>query len=161
MYYFFVGMPGTAAIDIVIRMKNFPPTKAQEEKLSNINFVNRGPAPHTENDLLFLNQGKVFDSDEPIKLLGYGQVVLHFLSVDNEWPKRPIAYAEYLKTHEDAFNKYRDVKIEGAKMQAGQISDNPIEVIMKYKKHKSQVALDLTEEAIKWAFVDGNLPLPY
>ena len=160
-FYHLIGMPGTAVIDIILRMKNFPPTDKQEEKLTSINFTKFSQAPHTENDLIFTNHGKVFDSDEPIKRLDYGQVVLHFLSVENGWPKKPIAYAEYLKTHEEAFNKYRDVKIEGAKLQAGKTSDNPLELIFKYKGYKRKVALDLTEEAIKWAYVDGNLSLPY
>ena len=156
-------MPGAASIDIILRMQNFPPTEDQLTKLTSINFENRGKAPHTENDLMFQNYGKRFDCDEPIKLHHYGQVVLHFLSRDNEWPKNPIAYAEYLKTHEEAFNKYRDVKIEGAKLQSAKIpeGDDKLELFRKYKVHKTKVALDLTEEAIKWAYVDGNLSLPF
>ena len=154
-------MPGSASIDIILRMKNFPPTEAQLATLTSINFENRGQAPHTKDDLMFLNFGKRFDSDELIKKHHYGQVVLHFVSRENDWPKNPVAFAEYLKTNEKAFKRYRDVKVEGAELQKGKSAGDKMEVFRQYKMHKGQVALALTEEAIKWAYEDGNFSLPY
>ena len=154
-------MPGSAAIDIVLRMKNFPPTEAQMATLTNLNFMKRGQPPHTKDDLLFINFGKRFDSDEPIKMHHYGQVVLHFVSRDNDWPKNPVAFAEYLKTNEEAFKRYRDAKLQAAKLQKGKSADDKMEVFRQYKMHKSHVALELTEEAIKWAYEDGNFSRPY
>ena len=156
-------MPGSPVIDIILRMKNFPPTEAQLALLTSINFKFRSKAPHDENDLFFMNFGTRFDSpDEPIKMMDYGQVMLHFVSRDNDWPKGPVAFVEYLKTNKEAFRRYRDSKLKAAELQRGKhSSENPLEAFKAYKTIKNQTARELIEEAKRWAYDEGNFQLPF
>jgi len=153
-------MPGAASLDILLRMKNFPPTEDQIAMLQSINFEARGQAPHSANDIMFYNTGKQYDSDEPIKLHHLGQVILHFLHFSNTWAKDSVAFVEYLKSNKEAFERYREVKVKGAELQKGKSSDDTMEVFIQYKIHKTQTAKDILEEASKWAYVDGNYSFP-
>ena len=62
-----------------------------------------------------------------------------------------MAYAKYLNTNEDAFKRYRDSKLFGARMP----QDAGVDAFVKYKRHKTVVALELMNEAMEWKEKNG------
>jgi len=167
------GMVGSPMIDILLGMKNAPPTEEQIAKLKEINigFIGDGNSPHDPNDTWFQNLDfPTEDNFDEFKINGVfpgdghlGRIILHFNHYKNPWLTSAICFVEYMKQHEESFAKYRDVKVEGARIQSsGEAKDDDgsgISPFRKYKFHKNAVAKELMEAADKWR-EEGNFKLP-
>jgi len=137
-----------------------------------------GKPPHDPNDTWFINVDLPNQENfDEFKLNGksppnghLGRLTLHFVHYQNPWIGNALCFVEYLTKNQNAFNKYRDVKTEGAKMQSENSErkdGKPAEVKMvglpaafiKYKKHKAAVVQELMTEAKQWREA-GNFKLP-
>merc|ERR1712168_171957 len=83
-----------------------------------------------------------------------GRITVHIVHYTCPKVVGLLAYVEYLKADEDAFRRYRDAKIEGAKMEAEQNAQDE-NMFFKYKKHKGMVVKELMDEAIVWKEKNG------
>ena len=167
------GMVGSPMIDIILAMKNSPPTEGQLAKLKelNIGLIGDGNSPHDPDDTWFQNlafptQGN-FDE---FKINGehppdghLGRLILHFTNYQNPWLRNVLCFVEYLTQNQEAFAKYRDVKVEGARIQSSgekkEEDESGMSAFRKYKMHKTAVAVELMKESEKW-MEEGNFKLP-
>merc|ERR1711962_1056025 len=135
------GMPGTHMIDIIVSIKNYPPTTEQMDALKSINIglANRGNAPHDPNDTWMVAHDFPPQGDfEEFKVEGkfpLGGMVMHLVHYTNPFLVNSLAYGEYLNANESAFKRYRDVKVQGARLNASQNSEDS-NTFMKYKMSK-------------------------
>jgi GrpB-like predicted nucleotidyltransferase (UPF0157 family) len=148
------GMPGTHVIDIIVAMKNYPPTGEQLETLKTINIGlagnGTGKSPHDPNDTWMMAEDFPPQGDfEEFKVDGkfppegiLGGMVMHLVHYTNPFLIRNLAYVEYLKANEDAFRRYKDVKVQGARLSASKNADDAdvrtFEILMKMKKRTIQ-----------------------
>ena len=167
------GMVGPPMIDILLAMKNEPPTEDQLAKLKelNIGLIGDGKSPHNPKDTWFQNLDFPNQENfEEFKIDGahppdghLGRLILHFVHYQNPWVGQVLCYVEFLKQNQEAFEKYRDVKVEGARMQStgGKKDDDTsgMSPFRKYKMHKAAVVAELMEAADKWR-AEGNFQLP-
>ena len=175
------GMVGSPMTDILLAMKNYPPTKDQIDKLKKVNivFMGDGRSPHDPNDTWFYNMDFPTQEDfEEFKINGefplnghIGRLSLHFVHYQNPWMESALCFVEYLSQNKEAFSKYRDVKIQGAKLQTGHMETkevNPFGLpstyglpssFLNYKLHKEAVVKELMEESRVWREA-GNFKLP-
>lgn len=165
------GMVGSPMTDILLTMKNAPPTEDQLAKLKEINIglIGDGNSPHDPGDTWFQNLDfPIQDNFDDYKINGefpgdghLGRLVVHFVHYKNPWIKGALCFVEYLTQNQEAFAKYRDVKVEGAKIlsSGGKKDDDGKSPFFKYKMHKSAVVKELMEESNKWG-EEGNFKLP-
>ena len=169
-------MVGSPMIDFVLAMKNSPPTEEQYEKLrtANVGLIGDGKSPHDPGDTWFQNLDFPPSGDfEAFKVNGafppdgyLGRLTIHFVHYKSPFIGKVLCFVEFLKQNQDAFNKYRDVKIEGARMQSSasdvegsaDAAAGPSNFI-KYKMHKAAVVSELMESSMKWG-EKGNFVLP-
>ena len=166
-------MVGSPMIDILLAMKNAPPTEAQFSKLKEVNIalIGDGKSPHDPNDTWFQNLDfPPTENFEEFKVNGafppdgyLGRLTLHFVHYQNPFIGNALCFVEYLKQNREAFEKYRDVKVEGARIQSnGEKQDentSGLSAFRKYKMHKAAVVKELMEAAEKWRD-EGNFILP-
>lgn len=164
------GMIGSPMIDILLVMKNSPPTDQQIEKLKelNIGFIGDGNSPHDKDDTWFQNLAfPSQDNFDEFKIKGefppdghLGRLVLHFSPHHSDWVRTVLCFVQYLTQNKDAFTRYRDVKAEGAKIQStAEKDESGKSAFIKYKMHKNAVAEQLLEESKKWMDA-GNFKVP-
>ena len=164
------GMIGSPMIDILLVMKNSPPTEEQIEKLKelNIGLIGDGNSPHDKDDTWFQNLAfPPQDNFDEFKVNGQhppdgylGRLVIHFSPYHSEWVRTVLCFVQYLTENEDAFKRYRDVKAEGAKIQSEAAKDESGKsAFFQYKMHKNDVAKQLLDESKKW-MEDGHFKLP-
>ena len=170
------GMAGSPMIDFVLAMKNSPPTEEQYAKLkaANVGLIGDGKSPHDPGDTWFQNLDFPPSGDfEAFKVNGVfppdgylGRLTIHFVHYNSPFIRKALCFVEFLKQNQEAFNKYRDVKIEGARMQSSasdvegsaDAAAGPSNFI-KYKMHKAAVVSELMESSTKWG-EEGNFVLP-
>ena len=158
------GMVGSPLQDIIVAIKNYPPTEEQMEVMKQLNFVllKGGKAPHDPNDTWLCSTdfppGEDFDE---FKINGkfppeghLGRVVIHLVQYSNPFVVRAQTYVEYLKSNEDAFKRYRDCKLEGARLSQSDASETT-DAFIKYKIHKRVVVNELLTEALQWKERNG------
>merc|ERR1712226_150060 len=126
------GMIGSPMIDILLVMKNSPPTEEQMEKLKelNIGLIGDGNSPHDKDDTWFQNLAfPSQDNFDEFKIKGehppdghLGRLILHFSPHHSDWVRTVLWF-------------------------------------VKYKMHKNDVAKQLLEESKKWMDA-GNFKLP-
>ena len=169
------GMLGSPMTDILLAMRNAPPTQHQIAKLKalNIGLIGDGKSPHDPNDTWFQNLDfPTQENFDEFKVNGefppdgyLGRLVVHFVHYQNPFIGNVLCFVEYLTQNQEAFSKYRDVKIEGARIQS---ENNETEKdanyglpspFLKYKMHKATVVHKLMEECKKWREA-GNFKLP-
>ena len=148
-------------------MKNYPPTRDQIEKLKKLNivFLEDGRSPHDPNDTWFHNLDfppqedfSEFKIDGKFPPEGHlGRLSVHFVHYQNTWMENALCFVEYLSQNEEAFNKYRNIKIQGAKLQTGNIETEQLSSLkglpssfLNYKLHKATVVKELMEECKVW-----------
>lgn len=158
------GMPGNLAIDVVVAIKNYPPTEEQLQALHLVNIEKNGDgkSPHAADDTWMHNfdfppggDFEEFKVDGKFPHAGHvGTIVVHLLHYTNPFVVKALAYVEYLKANKDAFKRYRDVKIQGARMSANG-SNNDENAFIKYKKHKFLIVKELMDEALTWKETNG------
>ena len=169
------GMVGSPMTDILLAMKNYPPTKDQIDQLKQLNivFMGDGSSPHDPNDTWFHNVDFPSQEDfEEFMINGkfppgghLGRLLIHFVHFQNPWIESALCFVEYLSQNKEAFSRYRDVKIEGATLQTGPMEtkeDNTYGLpssFLNYKLHKVAVVKELTEESKIWREA-GNFKLP-
>ena len=158
------GMPGSPMIDIMVSLKNYPPTAEQLDAMQSLNFgmmFGSGKAPHTDDDTWmgstdFPPHGdfEEFKVDGKFPPEGHlGRVIIHLLHYSNPFVVRTQAYTRYLNSNEDAFRRYRDVKVQGAKVGPSSEDDNT--QFFKYKGNKIATVRELAEEAMAWKEENG------
>ena len=81
-----------------------------------------------------------------------GQVVIHLLQYSNPFVVKTQAYTRYLNSNEDAFRRYRDVKVQGAKVAPTSEDDH---TFIKYKWNKKAIIYELAAEARAWKEKNG------
>ena len=102
------------------------------EKLKALNLGLIGEklgSPHDPNDTWFQNLDfPTQDNFDEFKLNGefppdgyLGRLSVHSLHYQNPFIPNTLCFVEYLSQNKEAFNKYQDVKIEGARMQAADL----------------------------------------
>jgi len=178
------GMVGSPMVDILLAMKNSPPTDAQMSKLKELNLGLIGEklgSPHDPNDTWFQNLDfPTQDNFDEFKLNGefppdgyLGRLSVHSLHYQNPFIGNTLCFVKYLSQNQEAFNKYRDVKIEGARMlsansekmeentstESSDASAKQPSPFFKYKMHKHGVVKELLEESKKWREA-GNFKMP-
>ena len=165
------GMVGSPMIDILLVMKNSPPTEEQLEKLKelNIGLIGDGNSPHDKDDTWFQNLAfPTQDNFDEYKVNGehppdgyLGRLVMHFSPYHSEWVRTVLCFVQYLSQDEGAFKRYRDVKVEGAEIQSKAEKDESGKstAFFKYKMHKNDVAKQLLDESKEWMEA-GNFKLP-
>ena len=95
-------------------------------KKLNLGLMGDGKSPHDPGDtwlqnLDFPNEGNFdeFKMNGEFPPEGHlGRLTVHTVHYQNPWIERALCFVEYLKQNKEAFNKYQDVKIEGARMQS-------------------------------------------
>ena len=166
------GMVGSPMADILLAMKNAPPTEEQLAKLKEINIglIGDGKSPHNPGDTWFQNLDfPTQDNFDDLKVNGkfpgdghLGRLSVHYVHYKNPWIGSALCFVEYLKQNQEAFEKYRDVKVEGARIQSrGEKKDDTIGIspFRKYKMHKAAVVQELMDESDKWR-KEGHFKLP-
>ena len=165
------GMVGSPMIDILLVMKNSPPTEEQLEKLKelNIGLIGDGNSPHDKDDTWFQNLAfPTQDNFDEYKVNGehppdgyLGRLVMHFSPYHSEWVRTVLCFVQYLSQDEGAFKRYRDVKVEEAEIQSKAEKDESGKstAFFKYKMHKNDVAKQLLDESKEWMEA-GNFKLP-
>jgi len=170
------GMVGSPMLDILLAMKNYPITESQMAKLKELNLglIGDGKSPHDPNDTWFQNLDfPTSDNFDEFKLNGQfppdghlGRLSVHVVHYQNPWIEKALCFVEYLTKNQKAFDKYRIVKVEGAKLQsdiaekeAVESDNSGISPFRKYKMHKSAVVAELMEESRKWK-EEGNFKMP-
>merc|ERR1712002_273457 len=158
------GMAGSAMIDILMVVKNYPLTAEQMKTLQDLNMslMFRGKGPQGPDDTWMRSFDFPPDGDfAEFKVDGsfppeghLGRITVHIVHYSCPWVVKYLAYVEYLKANEDAFRRYRDVKIQKAKMGADQNVQGG-STFHKYKHHKSAVVLELMDEALAWKEKNG------
>ena len=100
----------------------------------------KGTAPHdTDDEWFWGGEGK------PGHL---GRVVLHTAPEGSDFARDMKAFVEYVKTHPDAFQRYNDVKVEGAKLMLTSSEEDGR--LIGYKMKKRDVCNQIKKEAIEW-----------
>ena len=92
----------------------------------NIGLIGDGKSPHNPDDTWLQNLDfPTQDNFEEFKLNGefppdghIGRLSVHSVQYENPWVGEALCFVEYLTQNQEAFNKYRDVKIEGARIQS-------------------------------------------
>ena len=168
------GMVGSPMIDILLAMRNAPPTEVQLSKLKEIGvgLIGDGKSPHDPSDTWFQNLDFPTEGNfEEFKVNGahppdgyLGRLIVHFCPYQSQFVHNSLCYVEYLKQNQDAFNRYRDVKIEGARMQCDgneiKADQSGMSAFRKYKMHKTKVVKELIEESKTWGEKEENFNLP-
>merc|ERR1711962_1554146 len=161
------GMVGTPAIDIIIILKEYPPTAAQMGAMKRLNITPNQllpKSPHAQEDTWMRSTdfppGNHFDEfkvDGKFPLPGHlGGIVVHMVHRSNPWVIQAQAFVEYLKVNEDAFRRYKDAKLEGVRLGEGGNPDTPGgDAFIKYKIHKAAFVKELMNEAMLWKEKNG------
>eukprot|EP00584_Thalassiosira_punctigera_P007692 CAMPEP_0172528586 /NCGR_PEP_ID=MMETSP1067-20121228/2940_1 /TAXON_ID=265564 ORGANISM="Thalassiosira punctigera, Strain Tpunct2005C2" /NCGR_SAMPLE_ID=MMETSP1067 /ASSEMBLY_ACC=CAM_ASM_000444 /LENGTH=287 /DNA_ID=CAMNT_0013312525 /DNA_START=181 /DNA_END=1044 /DNA_ORIENTATION=- len=166
---------------------------------SSLNLQYKGPSPHhPEGDVWFRNENFVGDPLESHETTGgvsahwedgvarpfgpgdVGSCNVHMVRIGHgvskerddrtrEFVLDMIAYVDYLTVNKDAFQRYADVKIQGAEMAMKQAleaenddedtKNDSTEFLITYKRHKGAVARELIEEAKAWR-IRGDWVVP-
>jgi len=134
------GIAGTPVCDILAELSPWPMTKNAKTQLAKYGYEFKGTAPHDDQDEWF------FGGDgKPGHL---GRVVLHTVPEGSEFVRDMKAFVEYVNTHSDAFQRYNDVKVEGAVLMSR--SSNEDGRLLGYKGKKAAVCNEIKREAIDW-----------
>eukprot|EP00571_Detonula_confervacea_P009147 CAMPEP_0172319786 /NCGR_PEP_ID=MMETSP1058-20130122/38700_1 /TAXON_ID=83371 /ORGANISM="Detonula confervacea, Strain CCMP 353" /LENGTH=214 /DNA_ID=CAMNT_0013034907 /DNA_START=228 /DNA_END=872 /DNA_ORIENTATION=- len=134
------GIAGTPVCDIVAELSPWPMNEQNKAKLEEAGYECQGSAPHTDKDEWF------FGGDgEPGHL---GRVVLHSVPKGSEFVQDMRAFCEYVNNHPEAFERYNNVKVQGAILMSK--SEKEDGRLIGYKQKKDQVCKDIKQEAIKW-----------
>eukprot|EP00566_Odontella_aurita_P023413 CAMPEP_0113534008 /NCGR_PEP_ID=MMETSP0015_2-20120614/4928_1 /TAXON_ID=2838 /ORGANISM="Odontella" /LENGTH=210 /DNA_ID=CAMNT_0000433137 /DNA_START=133 /DNA_END=765 /DNA_ORIENTATION=+ /assembly_acc=CAM_ASM_000160 len=141
------GIAGTPVCDVLAQLSPWPMADDAKERLIEIGFTFQGSAPHDPQDEWFFG-GK----GEPGHL---GRVVLHTVPEGSQFVSDMKAFVEYVKYHPEAFKRYNDVKVEGARVMAegGPGVDGQM---LGYKKKKNDVCNEIRREAIEWWKREGH-----
>jgi len=134
------GMAGTPVCDILAQLSPWPIPDKIKEKMANAGYEFKGTAPHNIGDEWFWGgEGK------PGHL---GRVVLHTVPEGSDFARDMKAFVEYVKTHPDAFQRYNDAKVDGAKLMLKSSEEDGRLIGYKMKKHG--VCNQVKKEAIEW-----------
>ena len=142
-------------------------------KTLNLGLIGDGKSPHDPGDTWLQNLDfPAEDNFDEFKLNGefppdghLGRLSVHSVHYQNPWIGNALCFVEYLTQNQEAFTKYRDVKIEGARLQSANSEKSEEQDLTKpspfkqYKMHKAAVVSELMEESKHWREA-GNFKLP-
>ena len=136
------GIAGTPVCDLLAQVSNWPLSDKVKAKLAEKGYECKGDAPHAPpggDEWFFGGDG------EPGHL---GRVVLHTVPEGSRFVQDMQAFVTYVNAHPDAFRRYNDVKVEGAKLML----ESPEQEgrLLGYKAKKNGVCEEIKQEAIKW-----------
>lgn len=129
------GMPGPAQTDLLLCMTSYPPTDEQIDALARRGINSKGISPHHAEDTWFRNEvlpeedGGVppvanrFGVRQTFEPGHLGSVNFHWVSPStsnssNQFIADMLSFADYLCSNEQAFQRYKQVKLEGAELAA-------------------------------------------
>lgn len=134
------GIAGTPVCDILVELSPWPMAEEAKEKMAVAGYEYKGIAPHdTQDEWFWGGEGK------PGHL---GRVVLHTVPEGSEFARDMKAFVEYVKTHPNAFQRYNDAKVDGAKLMLKSTEEDG--KLLGYKKEKAEVCDQIKKEAIEW-----------
>ena len=79
---------------------------------------------------------------------------MHLVHYTNPFLIKSLAYVDYLKANEDAFRRYRDVKVQGARLSSSKNAEDS-NTFIKYKIGKTAIVKELQVEALVWKEKNG------
>eukprot|EP00978_Attheya_sp_CCMP212_P027379 scaffold91682_cov72-Attheya_sp.AAC.1 len=134
------GISGTPVCDMLAELSPWPMTEDAKSRMTEAGYECKGSAPHASQDEWF------FGGDgEPGHL---GRVVLHTVPEGAEFVRDMKAFVEYINSHPDAFQRYNDVKVEGAVLMSRSSQEDGR--LLGYKGKKADVCNEIKREAIEW-----------
>lgn len=134
------GIAGTPVCDLLVQLSPWPMTDDAKARLTEAGYTFEGSAPHDPQDEWFFG-GK----GKPGHL---GRVVLHTVPEGSDFVSDMKAFVAYVNSHPDAFKRYNEVKVEGARlMSAGPEEDGKL---IGYKRKKADVCDQIKREAVEW-----------
>lgn len=134
------GIAGTPVCDLIVELSPWPMTKTAKARMENAGYTCQGIAPHDSQDEWFWG-----GDGEPGHL---GRVVLHTVPEGSDFVRDMKAFVEYVNSHPDAFQRYNNVKVEGAMLMSKSSEEEGR--LIGYKKKKSNVCNEIKREAIEW-----------
>jgi len=134
------GIAGTPVCDLLVEISPWPMSNDDKEKMALSGYEYKGTSPHDAQDEWFWG-----GDGKPGHL---GRIVLHTIPEGSEFRRDMKAFVEYVNTHPDAFRRYNDAKMEGAKLMS-QSSEEDGRLIG-YKMKKAEVCNQIKKEAIEW-----------
>eukprot|EP00550_Attheya_septentrionalis_P006517 CAMPEP_0198285162 /NCGR_PEP_ID=MMETSP1449-20131203/4474_1 /TAXON_ID=420275 /ORGANISM="Attheya septentrionalis, Strain CCMP2084" /LENGTH=231 /DNA_ID=CAMNT_0043982449 /DNA_START=132 /DNA_END=828 /DNA_ORIENTATION=+ len=145
------GISGTPVCDMLAELSPWPMTEEAKSRMAEAGYESKGSAPHASQDEWF------FGGDgEPGHL---GRVVLHTVPEGSEFVRDMKAFVEYVNSHPDAFQRYNDVKVEGAVLMSQSSQEDGR--LLGYKGKKADVCKEIMREAMSGGpseMVKGNDP---
>lgn len=134
------GIAGTPVCDMLAQIDPWPLADEAKERLAAAGYEFKGGAPHAPQDEWF------FGGDgQPGHL---GRVVLHTVPVGSDFCREMKAFVDYVNSHPDAFERYNNVKLQGAILMSK--SDQEEGRLLGYKQQKEDVCKAIKQEAIEW-----------
>merc|ERR1712137_1104653 len=135
-------MPGTPVVDMALQLSEFPPTQEVIEKLTGLGFSYPKQAPHAHDDYWsFGGEGKK----------GHlGRVNIHMVSRRTKFLEDARAFVDFCSVDKQAFDAYREVKIQGMHLARQGSRQSGMSSHMQYKACKARVVADVMAKALKW-----------
>lgn len=136
------GIPGTPIIDILAVCRSLDaPDVNQIKRLEANGFEDKGKAPHTSGDSWF------YGGDPSSQPGTMGRAVVHIVAQGNPFIEASKAFVNYCNAVPSAFNRYSNIKLEGAKLA---LNGEEGQKLSEYKQYKVSVVNDLMKEARNW-----------
>lgn len=134
------GIAGTPVCDILAQLSPWPMTEDAKKRMTEAGYEFKGNAPHDPRDEWFWG-----GDGKPGHV---GRVVLHTVPQGSEFVRDMKAFVEYVNNHPNAFQRYNDVKVEGAVLMSKSSEEEGR--LLGYKKKKADVCDAIKREAIEW-----------
>lgn len=135
------GIAGTPVCDVLAQMNPWPVSDEAKAKLAAKGYECKGAAVYhdPEDEWFFGGPG------QPGHL---GRIVLHTVPAGSRFVSDMRAFVAYVRSHPDAFERYNNVKIEGAREMMKSYSEEGR--LIGYKMKKNTVCNQIKKEAIEW-----------
>lgn len=134
------GIAGTPVCDVIAQLSPWPMTELEKKQMAQAGFEFKGNAPHDPKDEWFFGGAL-----EPGHL---GRVVLHTIPEGSEFVQDMKAFVDYVNKHPDAFQRYNNVKVEGAVLMSKSSEEDGR--LIGYKQKKAAVCKEIIQEAKEW-----------
>jgi GrpB-like predicted nucleotidyltransferase (UPF0157 family) len=125
------GMAGKPQIDILVTVKDFPNIPAYYDKMQQKGFTPRGD---------YTNEGEEYFTKDGED--GSRQASVHVLPIGHRWAGELLAFRDYLRTHPEEMEYYRNAKQEAHRLYPNDYTN--------YYIRKDPVLKEVKARAIMW-----------
>mmetsp|Transcript_24591 Transcript_24591/g.52158 ORF Transcript_24591/g.52158 Transcript_24591/m.52158 type:complete len:289 (-) Transcript_24591:1962-2828(-) len=139
------GLAGTPVCDILAQVSSWPISEENKQRLDKVGVSFEGKPPHDEQDEWFF--GGIDEDTQPGHL---GRFIIHTVPKGSKFAMHMRAFVEYVNSHPDAFQRYNDVKVEGARLSLAEGKPEDDGKLISYKRKKEEVCNKVKAEAIEW-----------